>query len=107
MVGRGSLYVSIDLCALDPSVAPGVSTPAPGGMSSWQLQQILRAMVGADIVGFDVVELCPAHDFSGLAAGVATISVQEILSAIADTRRSARPAPSAPRSRARRGKRSA
>jgi guanidinopropionase len=107
MVRRGSLYVSIDLCALDPSVAPGVSTPAPGGMSSWQLQQILRVLVGADIVGFDVVELCPVHDFSGLAAGVATVAVQEILSAIADTRRSARPAPSAPASRTRRGKRSA
>ena len=57
LVSRGSLYVSIDLCALDPSMAPGVSTPAPGGMSTWQLQQLLRALVGAEIVGFDVVEL--------------------------------------------------
>lgn len=107
MVSRGSLYVSVDLCALDPSVAPGVSTPAPGGMSSWQLQQILRALVGADIVGFDVVELSPGHDTSGLASGVATIAIQEILSAIADTRRSARPAASAPSTRLRRGRRSA
>jgi len=107
MVSRGSLYVSVDLCALDPSVAPGVSTPAPGGMSSWQLQQILRALVGADIVGFDVVELSPLHDTAELASGVATITIQEILSAIADTRRSARPAPSAPSTRTRRGRRSA
>ena len=107
MVSRGSLYVSVDLCALDPSVAPGVSTPAPGGMSSWQLQQILRALVGADIVGFDVVELSPVYDTGQLASGVATITLQEILSAIADTRRSARPAPSAPSTRMRRGRRSA
>jgi len=107
LVSRGSLYVSVDLCALDPSVAPGVSTPAPGGMSSWQLQQILRALVGADIVGFDVVELTPAYDTGQLAAGVATITIQEILSSIADTRRSARPAPSAPSERTRRGRRSA
>jgi arginase family enzyme len=107
IVSRGSLYVSVDLCALDPSVAPGVSTPAPGGMSSWQLQQILRALVGADIVGFDVVELTPAYDVAELAAGVATITLQEVLSALADTRRSARPAPSAPASRQRRGRRSA
>ncbi len=106
MVSRGSLYVSVDLCALDPSVAPGVSTPAPGGMSSWQLQQILRALVGADIVGFDVVELCPPYDAGQLAAGVAAITVQEVLSAIADTRRSAHPARGASSSRARRGKRS-
>jgi len=107
MVSRGSLYVSVDLCALDPSVAPGVSTPAPGGMSSWQLQQIFRALVGADVVGFDVVELSPLHDTAELASGVATITIQEILSAIADTRRSARPAPSAPSTRTRRGRRSA
>lgn len=107
MVSRGSLYVSVDLCALDPSVAPGVSTPAPGGMSSWQLQQILRALVGADIVGFDVVELSPVYDTGQLTAGVATIAIQEILSSIADTRRSARPAPSSPSSRMRRGRRSA
>lgn len=107
MVSRGSLYVSVDLCALDPSVAPGVSTPAPGGMSSWQLQQILRALVGADIVGFDVVELSPVYDTGELASGVAAITLQEILSAIADTRRSARPAPSAPSTRSRRGRRSA
>ena len=107
LVSRGSLYVSIDLCSLDPSVAPGVSTPAPGGMSSWQLQQLLRALVGADIVGFDVVELCPVYDTGQLAAGVATISIQEVLSAIADTRRSARPAKSRSSARMRRGKRSA
>jgi arginase family enzyme len=107
LVSRGSLYVSIDLCALDPSVAPGVSTPAPGGMSSWQLQQLLRALVGADIVGFDVVELCPVYDTGQLAAGIATITVQEVLSAIADTRRSARPAKSRSSIRGRRGRRSA
>ncbi len=105
LVGRGALYVSIDLCALDPSAAPGVSIPAPGGMTTWELQQILRALVGADIVGFDVVGLVPSCDSGQLGASAAVVVLQEILSVIADTRRSARPALS---SRGRRpGRRSA
>jgi len=94
-VRRGTLYVSVDLSVLDPAFAPGVGVPSPGGMSTWELQQMLRALVGADIVGFDVVELCPPHDHANLAALAAVSVIQEILAAIADTRRSARPAPSA------------
>ena len=44
LVQRGALYVSVDLAALDPAFAPGVSFPVPGGMSTWELQQILRAL---------------------------------------------------------------
>lgn len=102
---RGSLYVSVDLCALDPSVAPGVSTPAPGGMTTWELQQILRSLVGADIVGFDVVGLVPGHDVSELTASVGVIALRELLAAIADTRRGG--APDSARPRARSGRRSA
>jgi agmatinase/guanidinopropionase len=102
---RGSLYVSVDLCALDPSVAPGVSTPAPGGMTTWELQQILRSLVGADIVGFDVVGLVPGYDVSELSASVGVIALRELLAAIADTRRSGAPDSAPPRGRS--GRRSA
>jgi agmatinase/guanidinopropionase len=102
---KGTLYVSVDLSALDPSVAPGVSTPAPGGMTTWELQQVLRALVGADIVGFDVVGLVPGHDLSDLTAGVGVTALRELLAAIADTRRSG--APDSARVRGRSGRRSA
>ena len=72
--------------------------------SSWELQQILRALVGADVVGFDVVEICPAHDHAGITAQLGVSVIQEILSSVADTRRSARPAPST-HGEGRRGKR--
>jgi agmatinase len=101
----GAVYVSVDATAIDPAYAPGVGIPSPGGMSSWELQQILRALVGADIVGFDVVEIAPAYDQSGITALLGVAIVQEILSAIADTRRSARPAPSTHRGDSRRGRR--
>jgi guanidinopropionase len=90
----GPLYVSVDIAALDPAYAPGTGIPLPGGMNTWELQQVLRALVGADLVGFDLVEIAPAYDPTGITALAGVTIVQEILSALADTRRSARPAPS-------------
>jgi agmatinase len=94
IVRQGPLYVSVDVCALDPAFAPGVGIPCPGGMNTWELQQILRALVGTEIVGFDVVEISPPYDVSELTSLAVVTIIQEILSALADTRRSARPAPS-------------
>jgi agmatinase len=101
-VSAGPVYVSVDMNVLDPSFAPGTTSPSIGGMSTWELQQLLRALVGADILGFDIVELAPTFDPTGISALAAANVVQEILSAIADTRRSARPAPSSRASRGRR-----
>ncbi len=99
------VYVSVDVSALDPAYAPGTGIPSPGGMNTWELQQLLRALVGADIVGFDVVEIAPPYDPAGLTAMAGVSALQEILGSIADTRRSARPAPSTHRPDSRRGRR--
>ncbi|HTQ07164.1 MAG TPA: arginase family protein [Polyangiaceae bacterium] len=106
LVQKGAVYVSVDLGALDPAYAPGASFPVPGGMTTWDLQQILRALVGAEIVGFDVVELAPDYDPLGISALAGVSVLHEILAAMADTRRSAHPAPSTHRS-GRAGRRSA
>jgi agmatinase len=103
---QGALYVSVDVSVLDPAYAPGTGFPVPGGLSTWELQQILRALVGAEIAGFDVVEIAPAYDPSGITGIVGVTILQEILAALADTRRSARPAKSSrPQNSARRRKR--
>jgi arginase family enzyme len=106
LVQKGAVYVSVDLGALDPAHAPGASFPVPGGMTTWDLQQILRALVGAEVAGFDVVELAPGYDPAGISALAGVAVLQEILAAVADTRRSAGPAPSTHRS-GRAGRRSA
>jgi agmatinase len=102
---KGPLYVSVDVSVLDPAYAPGTSFPVPGGLSTWELQQILRALVGAEIAGFDVVEIAPACDPSGITGVVGVTILQEILAALADTRRSVRPAKSSRPDSARRGRR--
>lgn len=54
------VYVSIDLDAFDPAFVPGVGTPEPGGLSWDEGLRLLRAVFERrQVVGIDVVELCP------------------------------------------------
>jgi agmatinase len=105
LVHKGALYVSVDVSALDPAAAPGTSFPLPGGMSTWELQQLLRALVGAELIGFDVVEIAPSYDQSGITAITVVSILHELLAALADTRRSGRPAASSHHATTRRGRR--
>jgi agmatinase len=54
------VYVTLDLDVLDPSIMPSTGTPEPGGMDWYTLLTLLRKVAQEkQIVGFDVVELCP------------------------------------------------
>ncbi len=54
------VYVSIDLDAFDPAFVPGVGTPEPGGLTWDESLRLLRAVFERrQVVGIDVVELCP------------------------------------------------
>lgn len=54
------VYLSIDIDVLDPSEAPGVSTPEPDGLSFHEVQAIAREVCeAASVVAFDVVEVTP------------------------------------------------
>ena len=55
-----NVYVSIDLDVFDPAFLPSTGTPQPGGLDWFQVTSLLRAVSESkNIVGFDVVELCP------------------------------------------------
>ena len=54
------VYITIDLDVLDPSVMPAVGTPEPGGIGWYQLLGLLREVAHSrQVVGFDLMELCP------------------------------------------------
>lgn len=56
-----NVYVSVDFDGLEPSLMPAVGTPVPGGVSWWQLIELLRRVAEKKkVVGMDFVELCPA-----------------------------------------------
>lgn len=56
------VYVTIDLDVMDPSIMPAVGTPEPGGMSWFEILRVLSTVAQTkNIVGFDIVELCPSE----------------------------------------------
>jgi len=75
----GPVYVTIDLDGLDPSCAPGVSHPEPGGLVTRDVVSLIHAIEGT-VVGGDVVELNPARDPLSLTAFVAAKFVKELAS---------------------------
>lgn len=53
-------YITIDLDVLDPSIMPSTGTPEPGGLSWYDVLTLLKTVSEkTNLVGFDVVELCP------------------------------------------------
>jgi arginase len=87
---EGPLYVSFDLDGLDPSEAPGVAHPEPGGLTVREVLSIL-ARQNAPIVGADVVELNPGRDVNDVSAIVAAKLVREIAARIYQNHRGERP----------------
>jgi arginase len=68
---NGVLHVSLDVDFLDPSVAPGVGTTVPGGVSYSQAQMVMRLLCEAALVGsLDIVELNPLLDERGNTARI-------------------------------------
>ncbi len=58
----GNVYITIDLDVLDPSIMPSTGTPEPGGPDYFELIHFLRDVIKKrNVVGFDVVELCPSQ----------------------------------------------
>ena len=55
-----TVYLTIDLDALDPSIMPSVGTPVPGGFQWFNLLKFLRKLAKSKkVVGFDVMEHMP------------------------------------------------
>ena len=71
------LYVSIDIDAFCPSIAPGTGTPSHGGFLYYEVLEILKNVADRNqIVGADLVEVAPDYDASG---STATLAAQVLL----------------------------
>ena len=77
------LYLSLDLDALDPSCAPGVAHPEPGGLTTREVLSIIQDLP-CPMVGADIVELNPHRDINDLTARVAAKLLKEILANMLD-----------------------
>ncbi|MEO1089616.1 MAG: agmatinase [Pseudomonadota bacterium] len=84
IVGDRPTYLSFDIDAIDPSQAPGTGTPEVGGIFVHDAQRMIRALVGVDVIGADLVEVSPPFDASGNTAWVGVSLMFEILCVMAD-----------------------
>jgi agmatinase len=55
-----NIFITFDLDALDPSIMPSTGTPEPGGLFYYETLEFLKKVFNEkNVVGFDMVELCP------------------------------------------------
>jgi agmatinase len=61
----GPVYCSFDIDAVDPAYAPGTGTPEVGGLTSYEALELVRSLQGLNMVGCDLMEVCPLYDGPG------------------------------------------
>lgn len=71
------LYISLDVDALDPAFAPGVSHREPGGLSTRQVINVIQNLKG-NVVGADIVEFNPRVDPLAITGTVCAKLLKEI-----------------------------
>ncbi len=75
---RHPVYVSLDLDALDPAFAPGVSHHEAGGLT---VREVVSCLQGIDVpvVGADLVEFNPSRDAAGITASACAKLLKELI----------------------------
>jgi arginase family enzyme len=81
LILSGPIYLSLDIDALDPAYAPGVSHHEPGGLSTRQVIDVIHS-IKVPIVGADIVEYNPTRDINSVTAMVVTKLFKEICSSM-------------------------
>ncbi|WP_299547274.1 agmatinase [uncultured Tateyamaria sp.] len=81
------LYITIDIDAFCPSIAPGTGTPSHGGFLYYDVLEMLQAAAKRhDIVGIDLVEVAPDYDPTGSTTILAAQVLMKLLGFIFHTR---------------------
>ncbi|QXJ27900.1 Guanidinobutyrase [Saccharolobus shibatae B12] len=78
----GPTHVSIDIDVVDPAFAPGTGTPEVGGLTSFDIIEIIRKLRFDKLVGFDVVEVAPPYDVSEITTMLAANIIYEGMSVL-------------------------
>lgn len=75
------LYITIDIDGIDPSIAPGTGTPSPGGLLYDEVNELLKAVAKHnEVIGFDLVEVAPMYDQTGMTGQTAARVMLDLLS---------------------------
>jgi agmatinase (EC 3.5.3.11) len=79
---RGPVYVSFDIDSIDPAFAPGTGTREVGGFTSREALTIVKSLstMGFELVGFDLVEVSPPLDPTGVTSLLAANIIYQAMS---------------------------
>ena len=83
IIGESPVYFTFDIDGMDPSCAPGTGVPEIGGLTNWQVMEIIRGMAGLNLVGADLVEVSPPCDTNDITSITAAHMLFEIASVFA------------------------
>ena len=76
----GRYYLTIDIDAFDPSIAPGTGTPSHGGFLYYEVLELIDGIARqGNIVGIDLVEVAPDYDLTG---GTSILAAQILMNTI-------------------------
>ena len=77
-VKNDRVYLTVDIDGVDPAFAPGTGTPEPFGLMPMDVKKVINA-IGDRLAGFDVVEVCPPADPSGITSILAARYINEVM----------------------------
>ena len=81
-------YLTIDIDAFDPSIAPGTGTPSHGGFLYYEVLELLDGLTKrGNILGVDLVEVAPDYDRTGSTAILAAQILMNLIGRIAHNRK--------------------
>jgi len=75
-----NVYISFDMDCVDPAFAPGVSVPVPMGLKNLESVYLLKSIVNNDILGMDIMEVCPSYDIKDRTSHLASRMIAEVIS---------------------------
>lgn len=77
-----NVYISLDMDAIDPAFAPGVSVPVPLGLTNIDVTFLLKSIAKKGICGFDMMEMCPNYDIRDRTSHLASRIISETISSV-------------------------
>ena len=78
-------YLTIDIDVIDPSFAPGTSTPVPGGLNHFELINLLQIILkDKNLIGVDLVEINPEKDINSLTVNIGVEIIVFLLNLISN-----------------------
>ena len=72
------IYLTVDIDGIDPAFAPGTGTPEPFGLMPMDVKKAIN-IIGDRMAGFDVCEVCPPADPSGITSILAARYINEVI----------------------------